>query len=394
MMSRLFYVSDFLKEGISDSQAIKDCLNSAKSCDERTIIFDKKDYYIDAAITLPSDTTVIIDGVMIKQNDFVHDNVFRADNMETDPDNPYGYPLSIKAAKDIKIIGKNDALIEGPEKHTSFWHPHFNEEQLAIGDYWGWRGFQMLISRCENFEIRDITFKKVKSWTISADRSKNLHFSDLRFYSTVKNGDGLNIRAGCSNVVIENISGETTDDLIAINSATDVNLVFPFKQYVFPLIPSNICKDEESIEDRYITDVSVRNVYTSGVSGVALLSRHGNKIKNVCIENVIDTHTGPFIHPLYPNATNLKLVYSYAGYFGETYTPGDISGVRISNAHSRFFKTTVFFGDVVHDVCIENVTQQRSDGELITLHEQQDLKEIKVFCKNDTNNSGFTAKSI
>lgn len=136
-MSRLFYVSDFLKEGISDSQAIKDCLNSAKSCDERTIIFDKKDYYIDAAITLPSDTTVIIDGVMIKQNDFVHDNVFRADNMETDPDNPYGYPLSIKAAKNIKIIGKNDALIEGPKKHTSFWHPHFNEEQLAIGDYWG-----------------------------------------------------------------------------------------------------------------------------------------------------------------------------------------------------------------------------------------------------------------
>ena len=59
-MERTFYVKDFLKEAKCDSEAIEACFADAKDITEgRTIVFDGKDYCIDRAILIPSNTRVI-----------------------------------------------------------------------------------------------------------------------------------------------------------------------------------------------------------------------------------------------------------------------------------------------------------------------------------------------
>lgn len=64
-----FYVYDYTKGCISDSEAIRNCFADAKKQKNRTIIFDRKTWMTDEAILLPSDTTVIVDNCTIKQMD-------------------------------------------------------------------------------------------------------------------------------------------------------------------------------------------------------------------------------------------------------------------------------------------------------------------------------------
>ena len=55
-------VYDYLKNDISDSDAIDICFGEAsKISEEKTIIFDGKDYLIDRAIIVPDNINIIID---------------------------------------------------------------------------------------------------------------------------------------------------------------------------------------------------------------------------------------------------------------------------------------------------------------------------------------------
>ena len=99
----IFYVKDYVKDAISDSDAIRKCFAEAnKISGDKTVIFNGKDYRIDEAILLSSDTHVIIDGCAIKQNDRVFDNIFRGENVIVDTENPCGYPLDVLETKNIK----------------------------------------------------------------------------------------------------------------------------------------------------------------------------------------------------------------------------------------------------------------------------------------------------
>ncbi|MBR2471321.1 MAG: hypothetical protein IKB55_01420, partial [Clostridia bacterium] len=176
-MDSVFYVYDFA--GKTDDEKIDACLAAAKAVKNRTIIFDKKDYYISKAIEIPSDTEVIVDNCMIKQKNEVFDNIFRGDNLTIDSENPYGYPVEIRNLKNIKIIGKGTAILEGPDVHKKGRHPFFagnegdysfqKEIQEMIGDYWGYRTHHINFACCDSFELADITIRKTSGWGITLD---------------------------------------------------------------------------------------------------------------------------------------------------------------------------------------------------------------------------------
>jgi hypothetical protein len=95
-------VLDFYNDKKTDSEIIEECMKFASGFQPRTVIFDGKDWLIDRAILLPSNTTVIVDGVKIKQKDLMFDAIFRGDNFEIDPKNPNGFPLKIHPISNIR----------------------------------------------------------------------------------------------------------------------------------------------------------------------------------------------------------------------------------------------------------------------------------------------------
>ncbi len=189
------------------------------------------------------------------------------------------------------------------------------------------------------------------------DRCKNGYLHDLFFKSIVKNGDGINVRLGCHDLLIENISGITSDDLIAINSVT-VGITYPSNQYVYPLDPSSyLMKKGEDIRERDIYNIVVDGVVSATElfsQGVALLSRQGHKIYNVYLNNVADGNPPSL-------SKRLAIVGSYQGY-ASGYRAGDLHTIRINNIVSTSAEKAIVFNDVVADVWINDVVQKRENG--------------------------------
>lgn len=347
-----YYVSDFRKTAENDDAAIKLCFEAAKSSGERTVVFDGNDYLIENAVLLPRDTTVIIDGCKIKQKDLSFDNVFRGDNVTVNGDDPYGLPLGIVPTENIRIIGKNEAVIEGPDENPVMCHPYFGENQTMVGDFFGWRTLQISLSMCDNFEISGIRFEKTRCWALSFDMCTNGHVHDLSIYSSVKNGDGVDIRSGCHGITVENIVGNCFDDTVACTAlSAEQKQKYEMKngRYIYTMEPTR-CLLREFGDKTDISDIVIRNVKTGGLQhGIICLAANGCKIRDVVIEDIEEVPTS------FENPAREATVKIYTGY-GTSANCGDISNITVKNVKGLYAVNTVYSNAQVKNVVLENIS--------------------------------------
>lgn len=351
-VTNVLYVYDFLSDASTDSEAIRNCLKFGSILKSRTIIFDRKDWFIDEAIQLPSHTTVIIDNCMIKQNDRVFDNVFRGVNLTLDQDNLYGYPLRVSNIEHIKILGRGNARIEGCDTNLEGDHPKLGRQEMT-GDFWGWRTLQISLSKCTNFEIAGITLTKTRSWAISFDKCSHGYVHDLHIESNVKNGDGVNFRAGCKHCVVHHITGHTSDDSVAIN-AIPARLTYPYKNYLYPNIPSGFEEEHMELKDLDVHDISVHDIFTEGKHhSVICLTAGGRQVYNISLCNIIETGAG----------SRHSVVKIYTGY-GTGYVDNDLKRIRVNNVLSKGAKLAIEVNTKVKDVWFNKIKQENPAGKL------------------------------
>ena len=166
-MQTIFYVKDYLENNITDSEAIELCFADAdKVSGEKTVVFDGKEYHIDRAILLTSDTTVIVDNCTIKQNDFVFDNIFRGKNVVVNAISPYLVPWDVTPLHNVKLLGKGDAYIIGTDKPQTGYHPFFGEYQKMVGDFFGWRTHMCSFSCGTNIEVANLKLRQTMCWAV------------------------------------------------------------------------------------------------------------------------------------------------------------------------------------------------------------------------------------
>lgn len=276
-MKQTWKISDYRKSGMTDDEVIAACLQDAKQSNRREILFDEPEYLLCKSVLLPSDTTVILDGCKIKQANETFDTVFRGDNLKLNPHHPNGFPLSVSPIRNISILGKNGAIISGPDWCGRDNNPGMKQIQEKVGDYWGWRTLMISFSACDGLEIGGIVFDKTRCWCISLDLCLHGHLHDLHIDSNVKNGDGIDLRSGCHHFLIENITGATSDDNIACTAlfCNDTVYQYPQEKSVYPMEPT---KDSGSRTpwERNISDVIIRNVTVSGMHhGIVCLAANG-----------------------------------------------------------------------------------------------------------------------
>ncbi len=349
-MQHIFYVKDYVKEGITDSEAIECCFAAANMVKgEKTIVFDGKDYRIDRAILVGSDTTIVIDNCTIKQNDFVFDNVFRGNNLVIHAIHPYAEPLDVTPISNVKIIGKGDAYIIGTDKPQTGYHPFFNEYQKMVGDFFGWRTHMFNFSCGTHIEIADLKLRQTMGWAVSFDNCQQVHVHDIDIVSNVKNGDGIDFRSGCNHCVVENITGFTSDDTVACSALSCGKKERPLSRYLSVSEPYN--SSHENI-DGSVHHITIRNIHTGGHHhGVICLSAQGNQVYDIDIENVVETTDGD-------REATVKI---YTGY-GDGYNKGDIHDIRVKNVVSEKAKYAVMVACEPKNVTFENIVQNNPDG--------------------------------
>lgn len=344
-MEILNYISPNDTIGKTDSESIQNAVDLAAEKGINKVIIPKinartgeAEWVIEKTVRLPSEMSVVLDSCYMVMADDVVGGFFCSDNLFTERGTKLEermYGISIRGEGTAILDGGNPtALNEATQKelgvpvclNTPIFFMNvegFKVENISIINqrYWGMR-FQF----CSKGIIRDIFF------SVNQDR---------------RNQDGINLRNGCHDILIENIHGQTGDDMIALSAIdTDKKAGFNVK---YPLIVEG--------HDWDIHDVTIRNISGAAVRHplVALRNHNGAKMYNITIENISDTEFIRDATSMYFERYALVCVgnNSYAGIrhseIGETYN------LSIRNIHAQYSARAVYVQSTIRDSLISGV---------------------------------------
>ena len=277
-MNERIYASDARFLGAYDAKTIQNAIDFAEKNGVREVVIPHINprtkeplWEIDETILLPSHVTVILEDAHLRLTVGVRANVFRNKNAWT----PLGKTLAGEQC-DIRILGVGNAVIDGgfpnglcEQLHRSRpdLYPHMCVNLL------------LFLHNVRDFEVSGIRFIESRWWAtcFMFCRYGRIASLDFRMYGNLENQDGVDLRIGCEHITVENITGITGDDTVALTA-------YPYW---------NGFEAELHVEGKSfdIHDVTVKNVTSSthGCSLVRLLNCDGAKEYNIDISDIHDT---------------------------------------------------------------------------------------------------------
>lgn len=373
-------------------------------------------WLIDRAILLESNTTVLLENCRIKLSDACRDNFFRTANCG------FGFPDPEKVS-DIHIRGIGSCVLEGadhpraagdgskilacpcpksdedlirladwiPEERKrsgrlEFWDQHnhsYGTDALKPDEshYGDWRGIGILFANAENVSVENLKIVCSHGWGISfeacaygriekidfdADMSKEIDGMRMN----MENQDGIDLRNGCHDILIQDITGGTGDDLIALTAIVD--RARPHAGGA--LRSTHVMHNDWSRRETGIRNVIIRNVIGWSKGGICYVIRilPGNsEIRNVTIDNVIENsppgaHTGGTL-----------LLGCQDGEYGRM-LPGGMRNFCVSNLNGNTESTIVLDGYIENSV-FTNVVNRNPQGVCLKVERGEgSMKNVKM----------------
>ena len=288
---------------------------------------------IERAILLPSDMTVILQDCYLRMADGVRDNMFRNRNAGT----PEGNTLSGEQ-HDIRIIGEGRALLDGGA-------PNGLSEQLCRDhpDQYSsmYVNLTVFLHNVRRFEVRGLQFTECRYWAVCFMfcRWGRVAELDFRMRGNLENQDGIDLRIGCEYITVENITGVTGDDTVALTALmgrTERALLVEGK-------------------GTDIHDVTVQNVISSthGCGIVRLLNAQGRRLYNITVRDVKDTGETISSSALLIGTTDPYLLKNFPSQMG------CFENVVIQNVMTGAQKAISFAG-ACRNLTVENVIARAS----------------------------------
>ena len=257
-------------------------------------------WLIDKAILLPSNIELELNNCKIKLSDLCRDNFIRSANS--------GLGIShIKPLNNIKIVGVGNVLLEGadnpratgdhnktlslnPDPSTSYGTDAGKANENQKG---GWRNHAIILAFVDKFEVSNIILKDYHAHGLVLERSsngliKNITF-DVRESITVDgvkkqilNQDGMGVRFGCHDIIIENCRGKSGDDFINIG-LTDTGVGAGVENV--NVVSGSIYRDK--VDDIYnIYLQNWQDFYSISHRAIRIMPIGKLQIRNIFIENM------------------------------------------------------------------------------------------------------------
>lgn len=308
------------------------------------------DYEIEKAIVLPQNFTVILEDAYLRLKDDSFCNIFINRSSVQ--------PTRTLAERDynIHILGKGRAILDGGKFNG------LTERNAKEKGYLMYVNNLILLTNLENFSIKGIKLINQRWWAINLMYCSNGHVRDVEFcaddsvlyvdgerdysinykdlmkshFDLLRNADGIDLRVGCHDILIENISGFTEDDTIALTS----------------LIQNASCKYSVEGVEPSIHDITIKNVKSSSwCANVRMLNQGGAKLYNITVDGVEDTSKdSPHMNRgLYTVRVGDNFLYST-----RHSTEDETYNITIKNIYARAEKIICLAGSIKNCV-IENV---------------------------------------
>lgn len=327
-------------------------------------------WLIDSAILLPSDTTLVLDNCHIKLSDRCRDNFIRSANC--------GLGITdIEPMRNIHIRGMGHVVLEGADRPRAsgdsgktlgaqtYGTDAALEGESQRGD---WRNIGILLAFVEHFSIENITVKDSHCWAISLERCAHGTLRDLDFASvgykmiegdrqTILNQDGVDLRMGCHDILIDNITGYTGDDLVALTAIPRSDK--PAGSLATTMVSAGEDRGNGLDDIRHIIVRNVKGYCAGGHHIVRLLNTSGVKMHDILVDGLIDTS---------PADVRCKAAVKIGDHhYGGGVAPlGDTSRIIVSNVTSSS-EHTILIGGSLTDSILTNLIRYRSPGEAVTI---------------------------
>lgn len=271
----------FLKNGTEYMQML---IREAVHNGSRTATV-RGNWEIESEVRIPDDFTLYLKDCHLKMADGVFSNMFVNKNQNTD----IGRTVT-GTNRNIKIIGNKNAILDGGTYNGL---SEFTTKDMGIPM---WRNNLLLFTNVDGFEVTGIQARNQRWWALNFVYCRDGYIHDIDFladdtgidengnvyhglkrdkYSEikVKNADGIDLRQGCNNIVIENITGFTEDDTVALTGVHgSCEKAFGVEE-----LPSDIC------------NVTIRNIASSAFcSNVRLLNQCDVKLHDILVDGVYD----------------------------------------------------------------------------------------------------------
>ena len=314
---------------------------------------------IEKAVRVPSDMQIVFLHAYLRLADFCYENMFT---------NSRAYESEGRCIDheehNLSFSGIGDAVLDGGlhngllEKNCNMYG--FPDKRLNA---------TVLFNNVRNLVLENIQFRQSRwygTYFIHCDtcRISNIDFD---FWEDSTNRDGVDIRSGCHNFLVENITGTTGDDTVALNNL------------------GNDGNDGRYVEgkDPDTLNMVIRNVKSDAGRwfNVRLLCQDRHLEQNFTIDTVMDVS-----RPENQKGVNAVVMIGSHEYFykipGEL---GDLAHLTIRDVYSRSPKA-VSFGGCGDDVSISNVHVYGDGCCAVSTHKEAKLRNIRVsglFYKRD-----------
>ena len=334
-----FSPNDFA-EAADDSAMIQAAVDAAvRAGDGRVVIpprnarTGKAGWTIARAILLPGDVTVVLDNCRLTMADDVYENFFRSANAFTGAARD-----AAGALRQIRILGRGTAVLDGGKANDLCEATSGKDGRPHVR-----RNCPILFTNVRDFEVSGLRIENHRYWGMCFEYCAYGKISDIRFIARYdrRNQDGINLRNGCHDVTIEDISGQTGDDMIALSPIDipewSVNIV------------TNLPTD--------IAHVTIRNVRGAAVKHPLVAVRCSNdaRVYDIVVENLADTE---FPEPCRDCEKPRYAVVRVGNSGYSVIRPidlGQLSDVTVRNVDCRHSDFGVLLDGKVKDVLISNV---------------------------------------
>lgn len=249
-------------------------------------------YEIEQTILIPSDFTLTLMNCHLRMKDGTFSNMFTNAACRTEKGR-----TAEGADRSIIVEGVGRAILDGGEynglsESTSGKNglPHISHNSV------------LLFANVDGFTVRNLHVRNQRWWALNFVACRNGRISDIDFladcsyllpdgtrrfglgmqddddfdykYIYIKNADGVDLRSGCHDIIIENITGFTEDDTIALTAlAGSTEALYGVRDM-----------------DKDIYNVVIRNVVSSAFcANVRLLNQSGVRLYNILVDGVYDS---------------------------------------------------------------------------------------------------------
>jgi len=268
------------------AEYITSLIGEAVKNGSRTAVVEGK-YIIDRAVRIPSNFTLILQNCHLKMANGCYSNVFVNEHHDTE----LGRTVE-GTDRNISILGRGEAILDGGE-----YNGLSERTQLKNGLPPIWKNNLILFTNVDGFKISGLVCKNQRWWALNFVYCAHGYIGNIEFWASdigvdgqgniyhglkadkyeevlVKNADGIDLRQGCHDIEIENISGFTEDDTIALTGLNGrLEQTFSVAD-----LPSDIC------------NVTIKNVRSAAFCAIVRLLNQGSmKLHDIEIDGVYDT---------------------------------------------------------------------------------------------------------